>query len=140
MFFAYFQGCNEGDVRLVDGNTALEGRVEVCMDNAWGTVCTTGWNSADAQVVCRQLGLSPTGIHSTSMFIAYSLLPLSLPTGALNINAASFFGQGTGTIVLSNVQCVGGERRLVDCRRQELSERHCSYQSQAGVRCRERTG
>ena len=48
--------------------------------------------------------------------------------------------QGTGTISMSNVQCVGSESRLVDCRRIELSERHCSHTSDAGVKCHERTG
>ena len=47
---------------MAEGNTLLEGRVEVCMDNQWGTVCQSNWGAADAQVVCRQLGLSPTGI------------------------------------------------------------------------------
>ena len=54
-------GCTEGDIRLVEGSTELEGRVEVCKNNAWGTVCDAGWSSYDARVVCRQLGLSPSG-------------------------------------------------------------------------------
>ena len=55
-------GCNEGNVRLIEGSTALEGRVEVCRNNAWGTVCHSGWGNTDARVVCRQLGLSSTGM------------------------------------------------------------------------------
>ena len=56
-----FIGCHQGDVRLVEGSSSLEGRIEICHNNAWSTVCQTNWDSRDAKVVCRQLGFSTAG-------------------------------------------------------------------------------
>ena len=61
--------CTDGDIRLVDGSNELEGRVEVCVDGAWGTVCSDLWGSEEASIACRQLGFSQTGIANQIMYI-----------------------------------------------------------------------
>ena len=54
--------CTNGDVRLVNGSGPHEGRVEICVNEAWGTVCSNSWSSYDAKVVCRQLGYTSIGL------------------------------------------------------------------------------
>jgi deleted-in-malignant-brain-tumors protein 1 len=108
-------GCHDGDVRLVEGSSLLEGRVEICMSDAWGTVCDDGWGITDAAVVCRQLGLPAAGAIFTS---------------------SAHFGQGVGLIALSNVQCSGTESKLVECPSGVIS---CSHNEDVGVRCQRRS-
>ena len=69
--------CSDGHVRVVseteedlkDGR--LRGRVEVCLNGRYGTICDTEFDGQDASVVCRQLGLSPYGNSVSTSFSKY---------------------------------------------------------------------
>ena len=88
--------------------------MEFCNNSVWGTVCDDGWNSADAGVVCRQLGFSPQGAQALS---------------------SAFFGEGTGPILLDDLKCVGTEDRLADCSHSGIGNDNCEHFEDAGVRC-----
>ena len=49
--------CTNGAIRLSGGRDRYEGRVEVCSNRAWAIISRSGWDSNDAVVACRQLGL-----------------------------------------------------------------------------------
>ena len=53
--------CTDGQLRLVGGANIREGRVEVCINNAWGTVSDDLFGDEDARVVCIQSGFSERG-------------------------------------------------------------------------------
>ena len=56
--------CTNGDVQLVNGAIYQEGRVEICVNGVWGSICNDDWSTTDsAFVVCKQLGFINSGIH-----------------------------------------------------------------------------
>lgn len=58
--------CTTGDVRLASFNDSTvsftrEGRLEMCINSAWGSVCETLFDTEDASVACGQLDGFSTG-------------------------------------------------------------------------------
>ena len=62
-------GCTQGAIRLVGGPNDMEGRVEICNNNIWGTVCDDAWGTPDARVACEQLGFSALGMYAMQICV-----------------------------------------------------------------------
>ena len=123
--------CQDGEVRLVNGGISSEGRVEICFNETWGTVCDDLWSSVDARVVCRQLGLP-----FQSKFKKKNPVLLGCDNYILADASARQFGSGVGPIYLDNVACSGSEAALHNCS-YDSDASDCSHSEDAGVSCGE---
>ncbi|XP_051546809.1 LOW QUALITY PROTEIN: soluble scavenger receptor cysteine-rich domain-containing protein SSC5D-like [Myxocyprinus asiaticus] len=107
-------GCDTaGSVKLVNGQDACSGRVEVLHNGTWGTVCDDGWDLSDAAVVCREMACGDV---------------IEAKTGA-------FFGRGSGSLWMADVNCVGDESTLSSCESREWGMNDCDHSKDAGVIC-----
>ncbi|XP_056143572.1 deleted in malignant brain tumors 1 protein-like [Lampris incognitus] len=109
--------CSDPTVRLVNGSSRCSGRVEVYHSDQWGTVCDDGWDMADAEVVCKQLGCG----------------------SAAEIKKEAAFGPGIGQIWMDNVGCSGSECSLMECSHKGFGKHNCGHQEDAGVVCSDPT-
>ena len=53
--------CIDGTIRLMEGESEFEGRLEVCINDRWGTVGSNGWTKIDEQVICNDFGYDLAG-------------------------------------------------------------------------------
>ena len=105
--------CPDVKVRLTNA-TYGNGRVEVCYNGEWGTICDDEWDITDANVVCQQLGYYVAKIAHHS----------------------AYYGEGSGRIWMDNVQCTGSENKLEDCLFKGWGVNDCSHSDDAGVECK----
>ena len=104
---------SSGSKGLVNGSAANEGRVQIWYVDQWHTVCDDSWSIADAKVACRQLGY-----HEAAQ--AYP---------------RAYFGQGSGDIILDDLQCNGTEESLFQCAHNGLFSHNFRHSEDAGVTC-----
>lgn len=106
------------DVRLItkDGvESNTEGRVEVYLNGAWGQVCSSGFSSKDASVVCRATNGNAEGIAISGQH-----------------------GIGSDPITIGQLECNGGEQSVLDCPYTRQST--CRSGTIAAVDCNQRLG
>ena len=112
-------------IRLVDGTSPYEGRVEINVNGVWGSICARKWDKPlngtplNGNVVCKQMGFGPS------------------------INTASVsFGNGNGPVFLSNVNCNGRETTVLECGHVEADMSECEgdNRNDVGVRCSKPAG
>ena len=107
--------CGEavGGVRLVNGSSKYEGRVEIYYAGIWGTVCNDGFDIFAATVVCRQSGF----LRAVKVIQLFEVV------------------KGSGTIWLDEVYCSGEETSLANCSHASWGDNDCSHGEDVGVVC-----
>ena len=119
-------------VRLVNGTSKYEGRVEVCLQGIWKTVCDDFWGNDEARVVCTQLGFQGDG--KCIIHVAHRLACINI----FNVGAQAFrrahFGQGSG-LILEEIICFGHELSLIACHYRDENDSYCHHIENAGVQC-----
>uniref|UniRef100_H2ZUK7 SRCR domain-containing protein n=1 Tax=Latimeria chalumnae TaxID=7897 RepID=H2ZUK7_LATCH len=103
-------------VRLVNGSSPCNGRVEVYDGIQWGSVCGPSWDMNSARVICRELKCGIPRETYTSFF----------------------FGKGTGDRVFDNLKCYGWELHLSSCTNNPNRAPNCTRTEDFSVICSER--
>ncbi len=128
-----YTACTNGAVRLQAGPPFL-GRVEVCIEEEWGTVCRNQWGNQDAAVVCRQLGFVECRWLN---YIIYVHVFYMTTFHMLVDGTALPFAGGSGAIHLDQVECSGTELFLLNCSHSGVGNNTCTHSLDAGVICYE---
>ena len=128
--------CDNGEIRLVNGDDNTEGRLEVCYNGQWGTVCSDEFGYVDGGVVCRQLGFKGNCSIVLLLITIYRLALLFLDS--LVIYLGAYFSAGVGDIWLDDVECIGTENSIFECKIL-LDNHNCLHTQDVGLKCTNET-
>ena len=85
----------------------MEGRVEVCNNLRWGTVCDSQWTINHTAVVCRYLGFSDQ-LEGEFQIVVFSIVHFSFLLDLAHVSSERF-GGGTGPVFIDYIHCNGSE-------------------------------
>ena len=124
--------CSTGDVRLVGSGDGDEGRLEVCVNKAWGTVCSDEFDTTDASVACQSLnGFDGSGKQKIIHLFTFCTLKIKAPE-----ILTSGYESGSGPIFLDQLQCSDSDQSLLECGMGRAVGLHrCSHSMDVGIRC-----
>ncbi|XP_019856385.1 PREDICTED: deleted in malignant brain tumors 1 protein-like isoform X3 [Amphimedon queenslandica] len=114
-----------GMIRLQGGAYSNEGRVEVYCNGQWGTICSTGFGTTDANTICKQLGYD--AYDSISYISSYS--NYSQPIWSVNMYSTSSdvcFGRSNSCPSSSVSSCTHYNDVSITCRERYSSTRYTS--------------
>lgn len=150
-------GCSNGTLRLMDGQTGHEGRVEACYNGVWGSICDSSWTLTEANIVCKTLGHQEYGkkrhiplnlfeiplwyfhtkccpIIKNSTINGLSFILVSL--GAQNYKN-SHYGPGDRPMHIYNLACESYHSSVSSCRINRIPYYYtgCNRYHEVGVKC-----
>ncbi|VVC94602.1 unnamed protein product, partial [Leptidea sinapis] len=101
----------EGRIKLMGGQTSLEGNVYINHAGRWGAICDDSWDHAAAQVVCRMFNKTGVATHGGQ------------------------YGEAIEKFWMNDVVCEGYETSLSKCIFSGWGSSDCNPSEAAGVKC-----
>uniref|UniRef100_A0A1X7SXN5 SRCR domain-containing protein n=1 Tax=Amphimedon queenslandica TaxID=400682 RepID=A0A1X7SXN5_AMPQE len=117
-----------GMVRLQDGDYSNEGRVEVYCNGQWGTICSDGFDSTDANTLCKQLGYDGYDKFNHTSRFNDSIQPI-WNTNMYSTASHRCFGSGNSCPLASVTNCSQLNDVTLTCRDISSSSRQTVTQS-----------
>ena len=116
-------------MRLNGSPVKNSGRIEICIETTWTSLCDQSLDFKDAQVVCKELGYSPYGI--TNKFYAHCNVNIFI--GA--VPTYNCYAEGQLSFGITDIHCTGSEEHLINCSHSNAVLYNCNSHNDAGVVC-----